>query len=81
MVDLCDYENDWHPYARECFKYFDGYTTWHDAKLECEAQRGQLAKLDTTAKLGVFNEVINCKDLDKGVWMGLSDRVCGVVLF
>ena len=75
MLDKCDYENDWHPFDSMCFKYYTNDASWTDARTSCQAARGDLAVLDTDKKLGIFTEVVNCKDLNTGIWMGLSDQV------
>ena len=75
MLDKCDLEDDWHPYAGRCYKYFTNDATWSDARTACANKGASLAILNTNEKLDVFKEVVSCKDYDSGIWIGLSDKV------
>ena len=80
ILDACDYEDDWHPYAGKCYKYFTNDATWPDAKTACENNKGNLAILDSTEKMGVFNEIVSCEDFEASIWIGLSDVVSGILI-
>ena len=75
VIERCDYDGGWHPYAGMCYKYANSHATWFDAQATCEADKGNLAILNTNEKLNLYKEVVSCKDLSAAVWIGLSDTV------
>ena len=75
ILDKCNLDEDWHPYAGRCYRYFTENLKWSDAREICSENSGTLAILDSNEKQDVFKEIVSCKDYDTGVWIGLSDVV------
>ncbi|ELT89181.1 hypothetical protein CAPTEDRAFT_186880, partial [Capitella teleta] len=74
VYDMCDIDNNWHPYDSHCYKYYAESRDWYAANEACIRENGHLIMLETESKYHILSEVIECTDYERGIWIGLSDR-------
>ena len=75
VIDPCNVAEDWHHVGNQCLKYIQEKESWRDARQECQDIDADLVIINNTAKMNIFQEIVNCKDYRSTIWLGLSDTV------
>lgn len=76
VVQNCDIANDWHQYNGKCYKELSDPKSWGSANDSCVNNGGRLVVMKEQDQIDALEHLQYCANYEKGIWIGLTDKVC-----